>query len=144
MNRPVREILKEVRKLAIEYYEATGKPLGATGEIGEFTASEIMGLELTGARQEGFDAIRPSDGFKIQIKSRKAVSGRTGKIDTDKEFDSVMLVLLGEDFEVREIWEAGRDSVITRLDEPGSTARNERRQMSINQFKRIATKVWPS
>lgn len=54
MTRPVREILKEASKLAKEYYETTGKPLGVTGEIGEFAASEIMGLELTEARQEDF------------------------------------------------------------------------------------------
>ena len=52
MTRPVREILKEVKELAIEYYETTGKPLGITGEIGEFAASEIMGLELTGAAKK--------------------------------------------------------------------------------------------
>lgn len=147
MTRPVREILNEVRKLAKEYYETTGKPLGVTGEIGEFAASEIMGLELTEARQEGFDAIRPSDGSRIQVKARRFVSGKTGrvsKIDTDKEFDSVMLVLLGEDYEVREIWEAGKEAVITRLDEPGSKARNERRSMGVSQFKSIAKKVWPS
>ena len=143
MTRPVREILKEVKRLAKEYYETTGKPLGVTGEIGEFAASEIMGLYLTEARQEGYDAIRPSDGFKIQIKSLKAVSGKTGKINTDKGFDSVMLVLLGEDFEVREIWEAGRESVITKLDMPGSTGRNKKRSMNISQFTSIDTKVWP-
>ena len=57
-----------------------------------------MGLELAGACQVGFDAIRPSDGSQIQIKARRFVSGKTGrvsKIDTEKEFDSVMLVLLG-------------------------------------------------
>ncbi len=146
MTRPVREILKEVKELAIEYYETTGKPLGITGEIGEFAASEIMGLELTGARQEGYDAIRSSDGSRIQVKARRLVSvnpGRVPKIDTDKEFDSVMLVMLGKDYKVREIWEARREAVITRLDEPGSKARNERRSMGVSQFKSIATKVWP-
>ena len=96
-----------------------------------------MRLELTEARQEGFDAVRPSDGSRIQIKGRRFVSGKTGRvptINTNKEFDSVMLVLLGEDYEVREIWEAGREAVITKLDEPGSKARNERRQMGVSQL----------
>jgi len=34
------EILADVRALAVEYYELTGKPLGVTGEIAEFEASE--------------------------------------------------------------------------------------------------------
>lgn len=147
MTRPVREILKEVRKLAKEYYETTGKPLGVTGEVGEFSTSEILGLKLTEVRKEGFDAIRPSDGSRIQIKSRRLASGykgRVSKIDTDKEFDSVMLVLLGKDFEVQEIWEAGREAVIKKLNKPGSKARNIRRQMGVSQFKSIAEKVWPA
>jgi len=32
-----------------------GKPLGITGEVGEFTAAEFMNLRLTGARQPGYN-----------------------------------------------------------------------------------------
>lgn len=148
MARPVKEILKEVKRLAIEYYKATGKPLGVTGEIGEFEASEKLDLKLTEARHEGYNATRFNGRYKrIQITTRKlksgSSSGRISKINTDKEFDSVMLVLLGDDFEVLEIWEAGREVVITKLDEPGSKARNERRSMGVSQFTSIAKKVWP-
>ncbi len=43
------DILAEVRALAVEYHALTGKPLDVTGEIGEFEASEIMGLNLSAA-----------------------------------------------------------------------------------------------
>ena len=68
---------------------------------------------------------------------------RVAKIDILKEFDSVMLVLMRGDYEVYEIWEAGRQAVIDRLTAPGSRSRNERGQMGVSQFKSIADKVWP-
>jgi hypothetical protein len=33
------ELLHEVKSLAREYYELTGKPLGVTGEIAEYEAA---------------------------------------------------------------------------------------------------------
>ena len=146
--RTEKDILAEVRALAVEYYQLTGKPLGVTGEIGEFEGAEKMELELAPPRTEGYDAIRHDGPNKrIQIKSRWKRDGlgtgqRVSKIDISKEFDSVMLVLMRGDYEVYEIWEAGRQAVKDRLNEPGSKSRNERRQMSVSQFKSIADKVW--
>ncbi|MXW92109.1 MAG: hypothetical protein F4114_00110 [Rhodospirillaceae bacterium] len=143
------DILAEVKALAVEYHELTGKPLGATGEIGEFEAAEKMGLTLEGARSVGYDATRREGPYrKIQIKSRWKRGGRkwgrVSKIDISKEFDSVMLVLMRGDYEVHEIWEAERHAVVDRLKEPGSKSRNERGQMGVSQFKSIAQKVWPT
>ena len=50
---PVMEAAKQV---AIDYYRLTGKPLGITGEIGEYYAAKHLGLELAEARTPGFDA----------------------------------------------------------------------------------------
>ena len=148
MTRTKKDILEEVRVLAVEYYKLTGKALGVTGEIGEFEAAEKMGLDLEPALTKGYDATRNEGSYrKIQIKSRWKYDGkawgRVSKIDDSKEFDSVMLVLMRDNYEVHEIWEAGRQVVIDRLDESGSKSRNERRQMGVSQFKSIAEKVWP-
>ena len=43
--------------LAREYYRLTGKPLGITGEVDEYEAARILSVELTPARQAGYDAI---------------------------------------------------------------------------------------
>ena len=144
-SRTIRDILNDVRKLAVEYRTLTGKPLGVTGEVAEFYAAEKLGLELVEARTPGYDAIDPRDGRRVQIKGRRVShkSGRVGKIDLLKEFDTVVLVLLDEDFEVTEIWEAGRAAVKERLERPGSKARNERGSLGISQFCSIATRVWP-
>ncbi|WP_300375659.1 hypothetical protein [Henriciella sp.] len=144
------EILKQVKKLAVEYYDITGKPLGVTGEIAEVEAAQHLGLELTEARTEGYDAVR-RDGnniTRIQIKGRWKRQGknwgRVGSINTTKAFDTVMLVLMQGRYEVAEIWEAPRAAILDRLSKPGSKSRNERGSLGVSQFKSIATLIWPS
>jgi len=144
--RSEKEILEEVKNLAVEYYELTRKPLGVTGEIAEFIAAETLGLTLCEARSEGFDAFG-AEQQKIQIKGRRVGSsgkwGRVPSINTDKEFDSVQLVLMDANYNLLEIWEANRGVVIKVLDEPGSRARNERRSMAVSKFKQIASRLYP-
>lgn len=143
------QILEDVKALAVEYYALTGKPLGVTGEIAELEASLALGLTLANARQEGFDATRHTAGDlqRIQIKGRWKRDGRNWgrvpSINTDKDFDIAMLVLLRGGYQLHEIWEAPSKSVVARLDSPGSRARNERRSMGVSQFISIATRVWP-
>lgn len=60
------EILERARQVAVEYDELTGKPLRLTGEIGEYLAARILGLQLADARAPGYDAT-DSMGRKIQI-----------------------------------------------------------------------------
>lgn len=40
-----------VKSLAREYYRLTGKPLGITGEVAEYKAARVLGVELTSARR---------------------------------------------------------------------------------------------
>lgn len=150
MTRAVVDVLTEVKALAVEFHALTGKPLGVTGEIAEFEAARLLGLALEGARNPGYDAKRVVRGRTetVQIKGRwKREPGKWGRmsaINTGKPFDVVVLVLLtGEDYSVHEIWEAPRAEVVKRLDAPGSKARNQRRSLSVSQFKTIAERVWP-
>jgi hypothetical protein len=145
--RAEREILADVKRLAIEYYELTGKPLGVTGEIAEYEAATKLNLTLAAARTVGFDALA-SDGRRVQIKGRRLPSipappgQRMGKVDLSREFDTVMLVILDPQFEAYEIWEAERATVARQLRIPGSRARNDRGQLPVAQFKRVAQLVW--
>ncbi len=68
----IAEVLADAKSLARKYRKLTGKPLGITGEVAEFSAAQILGLELAEARQSGYDAIRKENGkvIKIQIKGR--------------------------------------------------------------------------
>lgn len=142
-------LLAEVKNLAREYYELTGKPLGVTGEIAEYEASRILGLELSGARQTGYDAIRtkPDKDRRLQIKGRRLTGSpkpgqRLGAIDLEKEWDAVVLVLLDENYEPQAMYEADRQAVEDALLAPGSRARNVRGQLSVSKFRSIGQQVW--
>lgn len=147
MKKELQEILAAAKDVAVRFKNLTGKPLGITGEIAEFSAAKLLDLELAEARQAGYDAV-DSSGRKIQIKGRclpdKPGPGqRLGSIHLDHEWDSVLLVLLDQSFEVIEMWEADRPAVQEAVFAPGSKARNERGALSVSKFKQIGTQVWP-
>ena len=141
-------VLERARQAAIDYYRITGKPLGITGEYGEYIAAERLELELAQARTAGYDATDKA-GRRIQIKARsipsdkKLVGQRLGSIRLDQEWDIVLLVLMNERFEVRWIYEAEREAIEAALKAPGSKARNERGALSLTKFKSIGRQVWP-
>lgn len=146
-QRHILDILAEAKKLAQEYHALTGKPLGVTGEVAEYEAARILGLELTPARQAGYDAVRPLDGRRFQIKGRcilpRSKPGqRLGSIDIAKEFDAVLMVLLDSNFDALEIYEADRSVVIGALIAPGSKSRNERGALGVSKFKSIGHRCW--
>jgi hypothetical protein len=143
------KILADAKLLAREYRRLTGKPLGITGEVAEVSAAQLLGLTLADARQAGYDATRFESGrvIRIQIKGRcipaDAKPGqRLGSIRLDQEWDTVMLVLMNEDYEALSIYEAERPSAEAALRAPGSKARNERGALGIGKFKSIAREVW--
>ena len=143
-------ILEDVRELAIQYYEETGKPLGITGEIAEFEAARLLGLELCEARQAGFDAVRArgTGPKRVQIKGRRILAAskpgqRVGSIILEQEWDSVVLVLIDAEFKPTVIYEAERPAIERALREPGSRARNERGALSVSKFKSIGKRIWP-
>jgi hypothetical protein len=145
----IEPLIKEAKVLAKKYRNLTGKPLGITGEVAEFAAAKIFDLELSAARQSGYDAIRHREGkdIKIQIKGRyipgKVKPGqKLGSIKLDKDWDIVMLVLLDEDFEVLSVYEAERPAIEKAILAPDSKARNERGALSISKFKSIGRLVW--
>ncbi len=146
----VLEILQRVKKLAQEYRVLTGKPLGVTGEVAEYEAARLLGLELTAARHEGYDALERTDGVirRLQIKGRCLQPGskpgqRVGRIDVRKEWDAVLMVLMDANLEAVAMYEADRVAVLEALSAPGSRARNERGALGINKLKAIGRVRWP-
>jgi len=124
------------------------KPLGITGEIGEYEAARLLGLKLSSAREAGYDAINP-DGHRYQIKARcinesgLRKSQRLGSIKLTHPWDSVLLVILDMDFRATGIWQAERDAIAAAIAAPGSKARNERGALAVSKFKSIGRKIWP-
>jgi hypothetical protein len=141
------DLLEEARRIGTAYYRLTGKPLGITGEVGEYEVARIMGLTLLDARSPGYDAIG-ADGRRVQIKARMFAPGRAlggqrlGRIKSASEFDTVMLVMLDTDYQPWVIWEAQRTAVLDALAAPGSRSRNERGALSISKFRSLSQEVW--
>jgi len=149
LDNEVLAILGKAKLLARDYYRLTGKPLGITGEIAEYEAARILGVELTLARQAGYDGIEAREGLsrRVQIKGRclqphSKPGQRVGRIDIDKDWDSVLLVLLDSEFDAMAIYEADRADVIDAITKPGSRARNERYALSVSGFRSIGTLRW--
>jgi hypothetical protein len=143
----VRDIIGQVIELAIEYHRLTGRPLGVTGEVGEFRAATLLGLRLCDARTAGYDAVSPDGKIRYQVKARVLQDGKRGgrlsRLDVSKEFDAVLLVLMRENYEVVGIYEASRDAVVSALTLPGSRSRNEKGALSVQQFIKVGRSVWP-
>jgi hypothetical protein len=106
-------------------------------------------VELTPARQAGYDAIEISDGAerRLQIKGRCLLDNckpgqRLGSIRIEKEWDAVLMVLLDQNFDAIEIYEAERTAVVAALTAPGSKARNERGALAVSKFKSIGRLRW--
>ena len=142
--RDIGAILADAKNVAKEYYLATGRPLGITGELGEYEAHRLLGVTLSAVRTDGFDA---KEGEKrLQIKTRcvadASKGGMIGSIKLDKPWDAVLLVLLDQEMEPMAIYEAERKVIEEELTKPGSKARNERGALSIAKFRQIGRTRW--
>lgn len=144
----VDKLISEARRIAADYRRATGKTMGGvSGEIAENDAARLLNLELVNDASLGYDAIGKGEreGKKIQIKGRaifdESKSGqRIGQLKVTQEWDSVVLVIMNDDFEPVEIYEANREDLSESLDDKG--ARNKRGAMSVARFKHLANLVW--
>lgn len=144
----VDKLMSEARRIAAEYRKATGKVLGISSEIARHDAARLMGLELVDDSQLGWDAIGHGtrEGKRVQIKGRAVFDEtkggqRVGQLNTEKEWDRVMVVMMNEDYEPTEIWEAEREDILRALDEADSK-RARRGQMSLGKFQIIGRLVW--
>jgi len=144
------KLISEARKLASDYRRATGKPLAGVGvEIAEYDASHYLDLDLSVPPGSSFDAVGRGarEGRRVIIKGRtifdeEKKGQRIGQIKTEQEWDSVVLVLMDEDHESYEIYEATRDDLAEELDEAKQSKRAKRGAMSVAKFKNLAHLVW--
>jgi len=141
-------VLERARVVAIDYYKLTGKPLGITGELGEYEAARLLGLRLAPAREAGYDAV-DAEGRRYQIKARcinengLRKSQQVGSIKLTHPWDAVLLVILDTDFRATGIWEAERSAIAAAIAAPGSKARNDRGALAVSKFKSIGRRIWP-
>lgn len=144
------KLIKETRRIARDYRKATGKPLGGvSSEIAHFDACNELELDAVPVgTQGGYDAVGRGkrDGKKIQIKARVIFDEdkggqRIGQLKLEQEWDSVVLVLMDENFEAFEIYEAERDEIMDAQN-ASQSKRAKRGAMSLAKFKAISERVW--
>jgi hypothetical protein len=149
----VDKLMAETRRIAAEYRRTMGKSLGGvSGEIAIHDACRLLDLEpVTGNAQGGYDAVGRGDreGKRVQIKGRaifdEGKSGqRIGQLKVEQEWDSVVLVLMDDNFEPVELYEAERADVLEALEDSGTSKRAKRGAMSVAKFKNIGRMVWNS
>ena len=129
-NQRILALLAEAKGLALEYRTLTGKPLGITGEVAEYEAARLLGVELTPARQAQMPVAGVQTGTAARINSRREGIRRSP--------DGA----LGRTFRRSWIYEADRQAVVAALSAPGSPARNERGALAVSKFKSIGHEVW--
>ena len=142
-------LLEQARTIAVKYHALTGKPLGITGEVGEYEAARILGLELKDAREPGFDAV-DRNGLTYQIKTRAIKKGRPvasqriGIIDISKPWDAALLVLLDDLLQPSEILEAQREKILGVVKPKGSAprTRTEGGALTVSKFRQQGKSVW--
>ncbi|MDT8385522.1 MAG: hypothetical protein RRB22_14030 [Gammaproteobacteria bacterium] len=144
----VDKLMHEARKLAATYRRATGQALGISNEIATHDVIRLMKLVPAEPGAGGYDAIGTGvrEGRYIQIKGRTIFSDaksaqRVGQIRLEQDWDSVMLILMDEDYEAQAIYEADREAIVAAVEE-SSEKRAKRGAMSVAKFKAVGTLVW--
>ncbi|WP_275098997.1 hypothetical protein [Sedimenticola hydrogenitrophicus] len=142
------KLIGQARQLAAEYRRAMGKPLpGISNEIALHDAIRLLHLTPVDAAVGGYDALDPArDGRRIQIKSRtifdeSKTGQRIGQIKADQPWDCVVLVLMDEEYEPYEIYEAEREELFEFMDK-SSSGRAKRGALSVARFKIIGRLAW--
>ena len=146
----VDKLISEARRLAAEFRRTTGKPLpGVSGEIAEHDVARLLNLELCEDRSAGYDAVGLGrrEGRRVQIKGRvifdEEKSGqRVGQLKLEQQWDSVVLVIMDENYEPYEIYEAEREDILDVMGEAGKSTRKKRGAMTVARFKIISRLVW--
>ena len=149
-NDELMSVLRQAKDVAVRYYQLTGRPLGVTGEVAEYEAIRLLSLKPAIVRQEGFDAVRESNGRseRLQIKGRRLFARvskagpRLGEIDLRKTWDAVVFVVLDEHYEAVAIYEASRDAVTAMIAPDESDPESMRGKIPVAKFVRQAMKVW--
>jgi len=146
----VDKLMLQARKLAADYRRATGKPLGISNEIAVHDVIRLMKLVPAEPGAGGYDAIGTGsrEGRYIQIKGRTIFDDskggeRIGQVKMDQEWDSIMLIIMDEDYEPSEIFEATREAIIEAMADI-SPKRAKKGALSVARFKAIGEIVWSS
>jgi len=148
------KLINETRRLAAEFKRTTGTMLPVSGEIARYDVSHRLNLTLCNDPGCGYDAIgnksvenNPLDsnleGLRVLIKSRvigdSVKSGhRLGQLNSNGNWDIVVLSLMNNEFEPLEMYQLSRTKIINML----SGTNKKHSTLSVAKFKIIGDLVW--
>jgi len=146
-------LMEQARSLAANYRKTTGKTLaGVSGELAVYDAIRLLKLQSVEDNLP-YEAIGSEDAGdlendKIQIKGRTMFSDskgspRIGQIKASEHWDSVVLVLMNDEYQPYEIYGIDRESLEENAASKESN-RGKRGAMTVARFKKIAALVWSS
>ena len=72
----------------------------------------------------------------------KKTGQRIGQLKIEQEWDSIMMVMMDEQYEPVEIREAEREDIIEAIKVSEESKRSKRGAMSVAKFKNISRLVW--
>ena len=146
-------LMVQARQLAANYRRTTGKTLaGVSGELAIYDAVRLLHL-APAPNQMGYEAVGTGDSGdladdKIQIKGRTIFSDsknksaqRIGQLKMEQPWDSVVLVLMDDDYEPFEVYEVDRPTLSDNVLDPASK-KARKGAMTVARFKKIATLSW--
>ncbi|MBF0265140.1 MAG: hypothetical protein HQL46_07695 [Gammaproteobacteria bacterium] len=146
-------LMEQARVLAANYRKTTGKTLaGVSGELAVYDAIRLLNLKPVDAHLSyeaiGTEYAGDLENDKIQVKGRtifsdSKASPRIGQIKTSEEWDSIVLVLLNDEYTPFEIYEVDRETIEENA-QKSSSNRSKRGAMTVARFKKIATLAWCS
>ncbi len=146
-------LMEQARTLAANYRKTTGKTLtGVSGELAVYDAIRLLKLQPVEDNLP-YEAIGSEDAGdlendRIQIKGRTLFSDskgspRIGQVKISEQWDSVILVLMNDDYQTFEIYGIDRLSLQENVASKDSK-RGKRGAMTVARFKKIATLIWSS
>lgn len=142
------KLINETRRLAAEFKRSTGTMLPVSGEIARYDVAKHIDLTLVGDKTCGYDAIGNNQfkDLRIQIKSRVIgtavkTSHRIGQLNTNGDWDLVILSLMDDEFEALEMYAATREDLMECLS-GNSSSRNKRGAISVAKFRIIGELIW--
>lgn len=143
-------MMEAVRALGAAYRQRTGRPLGVTGELGEYLAVRHLGLSLLEERQPGVDATRSTASgqkqpvlIRTRALSMAALEGRRiGALPESEATTHLILVLLDQDsLRLEAIWQAPYGTVLGQ-----QLTRGNSRGVHLTRFLALpgAEQLWPA
>ncbi len=144
-------LMQQARQLAANYRRATGKTMpGVSNEISVYDAIRLLHL-APAPDQVGYEAVGTEksgdlQGDRVQIKGRTMFSDskntqRIGQLKLEQNWDSVVLVLLDDDYEPFEIYEIDRATLTDNMVDK-TTKKARKGAMTVARFRKIATLAW--